>query len=139
MVLLPALEGDVIVLHPLGEAVRSGADREELRVLFLERLLVHDLGGLGEHGQERAAGPTQMEARLVLADGLHALDRSEENAHRKLVLRIEDAGKREGDVLRRERLAVVEYGVVDEVEEPGLVVLLLPGFREARDELARLV
>ena len=30
-------------------------------------------------------------------------------------------------------------GVVDEVEEPGLVVLLLPRLREAGDELARLV
>ena len=36
-----------------------------------------------------------------------------------------------------ERLAVVEDGVVDQVEDPGLVVLLLPGLREAGDELAR--
>src|SRR5439155_26092683 len=38
-----------------------------------------------------------------------------------------------------ERLAVVEDGVVDELEEPRLVVLLLPRLREPRDELAGLV
>ena len=139
MVFVPALERDVVVLHPLGEAIGSGADREQLRVLLLERLLVHDLGGLREHRQERTARAAQVEARLVLADRLHALDRREEDAHRQLVLRVEDAGEREGDVLGRERLAVVERGVVDQVEEPRLVVFLLPRLRQARDELAGLV
>src|SRR5262245_56497383 len=66
-ILVPALEGDVVVLHPLDESVRSGPDREELGILFLECLLVHDLRGLREHRQQRPERLRQMKAHLVLA------------------------------------------------------------------------
>ena len=77
--------------------------------------------------------------RTWCADRLHALDRREEDAHRQLVLGVEQPREGEDDVLGGHRLAVVEDGVVDEVEEPGLVVLLLPGLRQPRHELAGLV
>src|SRR5262249_49454893 len=60
-------------------------------------------------------------------------------AHGQLVLRVEQTGEREDDVLGAERLAVVEDGVVDQVEEYGPLVLLLPGLRQARNELPGLV
>jgi hypothetical protein len=131
VILLPPLERDVVVLHPLDEAIGAGADRKQLRVLLADRLLVHDLGGLRQRGQERPPRAAQVEARLILADRLHALERGEEDAHRQLVLGVEDAREGERDVLGRERLAVVKRGVVDEVEEPGLVVFLLPRLRQA--------
>ena len=139
MVLVPALERDVIVLHPLHELVRPGADREQLRILLLQRVLVYDLGRRGHHRQERPERAAQVEADLVRPRRLHALDRREEDTHRQLVLGVEQPGEREDDVLGRQRLAVVEHGVVDEVEEPRLVALLLPRLGQAGNELARLV
>src|SRR6266853_2981989 len=138
-VLVPALERDVVVLHPLHEPVGPGADREELRILLGERLLVDDLGGLRQHREERSERPAQGEAHLVRADRLHPLHRREEHAHRQLVLGIEQPVEREGHVLGGERLAVVEDRVVHQVEDPGLLPVGLPGLGEPGNELASLV
>ena len=80
-----------------------------------------------------------MEADLRRPDRFHTGQRREEDAHRQLVGRIEQAVERVDDVLRRHRLAVVEDGGRDEIEEPGLVVLLLPRLREPGHERARFV
>jgi hypothetical protein len=138
-VLVPALEGDVVVLHPLDELEGAGADGEELGVLLGDGLLVDDLGGLGQHGEERPVRAAQVEAHLVRTQRLHALHRREEDPHGQLVLGVEEPVEGEGHVLRGEGLAVVEYGVVDEVENPRLLAVLLPGLRQAGGELSRLV
>ena len=139
-VLVPALERDVVVLHPLHELVRarcrSGKSLGSFSLSAFSFTISVACDSMASSGPN---GLAQVEAHLVRPDRLHALDRREEDAHGQLVLGVEQAGEGEDDVLGRERLAVVEDGVVDQVEEPGLVVLLLPGLREAGDELARLV
>src|SRR5262249_61439293 len=89
--------------------------------------------------QKRREPSLEVETHLILAAGLNALHRREENAHRQLVLRVQQPREREDDVLSGERLTIVEDGIVDEVEEPGLVVLLLPRLCEPRDELTGFV
>ena len=125
----------MIVLDPLRELERPGPHRLQPRIEGRDRLLVDDLQRCRQVGQEGAPGVLEGDAHAVVALRLDLVDGAEEDGVRRPDLGIEQPLEGEGDVLRGERLVVVEDRVVDQLEVPGRRIGLVPALGQTGDDL----
>ena len=123
-----ALEDHMLTPHPLLEPERAGADRHGIHGMGLGIAAVaEDVLGDDRHQErherlhQRRVGFAQPDHRGVGVGGIHPVHRIEHGDPEGVVLL--DDGERKGDVVRRDRLAVVEAGVAVEVEGVAPFVL----------------
>ena len=120
------LQRDVVALHPFDEGEGSGSDRLAGGVAAFDSLAVHDLAVGREIGQERAERRLEMEDGYMRIAIVHRRDLRVESGVCARGLRIEDSLERVFDVGRSELLAIMEDGIVDQIELPGRRIDLRP-------------
>ena len=126
VVLFPALEGDVVVLHPFSESVRSRADRLQLRIVRLDGLFIDDVAEGCQRAHQAAPVRLRHDSDRRIVHDFHTTQRREEDCVCRGQRLVEETVEGILHIRAGELLTVVEEGIVDEVELPGRVVELLP-------------
>ena len=125
----------MVIFDPFAELVRTSTNWFQLWVVGSNGLFVDNVAERRQRADQATPVGFGRDAHLGVVHHVHAFERREENRVRRGELFVRQPSKGVLDVGASELLPVVKEGIIDQIELPGRVVQLLPGFRQAGHEL----